>query len=98
MILEVAILNIKPEKQNDFEPTFKIASKIISSIKGYISHELRKCVENENQYILLVKWEKLEDHTVGFRESEEYQEWKAMLHGFYERIPVVEHYESVNII
>ena len=95
MILEVAILNIKPEKQNDFEPTFQVASKIISSMKGYISHELRKCVENENQYILLVKWEKLEDHTVGFRESEEYQEWKALLHGFYEPSPVVEHYESV---
>ena len=97
MILEVAILNIKPEKQNDFEPTFKVASKIISSMRGYISHELRKCIESENQYILLVKWEKLEDHTVGFRESEEYQEWKALLHGFYEPFPVVEHYESVEL-
>ena len=95
MILEVAILNIKPEKVNDFEPTFQIASKIISSMKGYIFHELRKCMENENQYILLVKWESLEDHTVGFRESEEYEEWKALLHHFYEPFPVVEHYESV---
>ena len=95
MILEVAILNIKPEKQNDFEPTFQVASKIISSMKGYISHELRKCVEIENQYILLVKWEKLEDHTVGFRESKEYQEWKDLLHDFYDPFPVVEHYESV---
>ena len=65
-------------------------------MKGYIDHELRKCVENENQYILLVKWETLEDHTVGFRESEAYQEWKALLHDFYEPFPVVEHYESVN--
>ena len=97
MILEVAILNIKPEKQNDFEPTFQVASKIISSMKGYISHELRKCMENENQYILLVKWESLEDHTVGFRKSEEYQDWKALLHDFYEPFPVVEHYESVEL-
>ena len=59
MIVEVAILHIKPEKINDFEPTFKIASKIISSRKGYISHELKKCMENENQYILLVKWKEL---------------------------------------
>ena len=95
MILEVAILNIKPEKQKKFEPTFKVASKIISSMKGYISHELRKCIEQENQYILLVKWESLEDHTLGFRESEEYQEWKALLHHFYDPFPVVEHYESV---
>ncbi len=98
MILEVAILHIKPEKLNDFEPNFKVASKIISSMKGYISHELRKCIENENQYILLVKWESLEDHTVGFRESEEYQEWKALLHDFYEPFPVVEHYESISDI
>ena len=97
MILEVAILNIKPEKLSDFEPTFKVASKIISSIKGYISHELRKCIENKNQYMLLVKWERLEDHTVGFRESEEYKEWKALLYNFYDPFPIVEHYESLKL-
>jgi len=95
MILEVAILDIKEEKIAEFEPTFKEASKIISSMKGYISHELKKCVENEFRYILLVKWETLEDHTVGFRESDEYQEWKALLHHFYEPFPVVEHYEDI---
>jgi len=95
MILEVAILNIKEEKIAEFEPIFKEASKIISSMKGYISHELKKCVENKFRYILLVKWETLEDHTVGFRESDEYQEWKALLHHFYEPFPVVEHYESL---
>ena len=95
MILEVAILNIKEEKIVEFESTFKEASKIISSIKGYISHELKKCVENEFRYILLVKWETLEDHTVGFRESDEYQEWKTLLHHFYDPFPVVEHYESI---
>jgi len=95
MILEVAILDIKEEKITEFEPTFKEASKIISSMKGYISHELKKCVENEFRYILLVKWETLEDHTVGFRESDEYQEWKTLLHHFYEPFPVVEHYESL---
>jgi len=95
MILEVAILNIKKEKIAEFEPTFKEASKIISSMKGYISHELKKCVKNEFRYILLVKWETLEDHIIGFRESDEYQEWKALLHYFYEPFPVVEHYESL---
>ena len=98
MILEVAILDVKEELLDEFEPTFKEAGKIISSMKGYISHELKHCVEVNNRYIFLVKWEKLEDHTVGFRESEEYQEWKALLHDFYEPFPVVEHYESVNEI
>jgi len=95
MILEVAILDVKAEKITEFEATFKEASKIISSMKGYIFHELKKCMETENRYILLVKWETLEDHTVGFRESCEYQEWKALLHDFYDPFPLVEHYESI---
>jgi len=95
MILEVAILDVKAAKITEFEPRFVEASKIISSMKGYISHELQKCMETENRYILLVKWETLEDHTVGFRKSEEYQDWKALLHHFYDPFPVVEHYESI---
>jgi heme-degrading monooxygenase HmoA len=93
MILEVAILNIKQGLSEAFETNFKIAEKIISSMKGYISHQLKKCVEQENKYILLVNWETIEDHEIGFRESEEYQKWKALLHPFYEPFPKVEHYK-----
>ena len=64
--------DVKEEKVAEFEPIFQEASKIISSMKGYISHELQKCMETKNRYILLVNWETLEDHTVGFRESDEY--------------------------
>ena len=92
MILEVAILDVKETLADEFESAFKTAEAIISSMKGYISHELKKCIEADNRYILLVKWETLEDHTVGFRESDEYQEWKSLLHHFYEPFPVVEHY------
>ncbi len=53
MILEVAILDVKPELLSQFENTFAEASKIISSMKGYISHQLQKCLEKENRYILL---------------------------------------------
>ena len=62
-------------------------------MKGYISHQLQRCIEKENRYILLVNWETLEDHTVGFRSSDEYQEWKKLLHHFYDPFPTVEHYE-----
>ena len=95
MVLEVAILDVKEALIDEFEPTFKEAGKIISSMKGYISHELKKSMERKNRYIFLVKWETLEDHTIGFRESGEYQEWKALLHHFYDPFPVVEHYESI---
>jgi heme-degrading monooxygenase HmoA len=95
MILEVAILQVKKGEELNFERDFTIASQFIQSISGYVSHSLRKCIEEENKYILLVDWEKLEDHTIGFRESDAYLEWKKMLHHYYNPFPVVEHYEMV---
>ena len=95
MILEVAILNVRPEAGEEFEIAFSEASVIISSTQGYVSHELHKCIENSSRYILLVKWEKLEDHTIGFRQSEKYQEWKKLLHHYYDPFPTVEHYHPI---
>ncbi|MBE9117576.1 antibiotic biosynthesis monooxygenase [Lusitaniella coriacea LEGE 07157] len=95
MILEVAILDIKPDLASEFETAFKKASGIISTLPGYISHELQCCIETENRYILLVRWQTLEDHTIGFRQSPQYQEWRSLLHHFYDPFPVVEHYETV---
>ncbi len=92
MILEVAILNIKSGQDSEFEFAFMHAKGIITSMHGYITHDLKKCIEKENRYILLVTWESLKDHTVGFRGSEQYQEWKALLHDFYDPFPDVEHY------
>lgn len=93
MILEVATLNIKKGLSVEFETNFKKAEGIISTMKGYISHQLKKCVEEDDKYILLVNWETIQDHEIGFRKSEEYQEWKALLHHFYEPFPTVEHYK-----
>lgn len=95
MILEVAILDVKPNQEQEFEDAFKKAQEIISSMNGYISHQLQKCIEKNNRSLLLVNWETLEDHTIGFRESKDYQEWRALLHHYYEPFPEVEHYESV---
>ena len=95
MILEVAILNVKSGEEENFERDFLIAGKYISSIKGYVKHSLRKCLEQTNKYILLVDWENLEDHTVGFRQSTEYLEWKKLLHHYYDPFPIVEHFETI---
>lgn len=92
MILEVAILQVKQERQAAFEENFVKASSIISSMDGYISHELKKCIEKKDQYILLVNWQTLEDHEIGFRQSQDYQEWKKLLHHFYDPFPKVLHY------
>ena len=94
-MLEVAVLNIIPGKESEFEAAFRVASAIISSMTGYVSHQLQYCVENESRYILLVNWQTLEAHTIGFRTSPQYQEWKKLLHHFYSPFPTVEHYELV---
>jgi heme-degrading monooxygenase HmoA len=95
MILEVAILDVKPGRESEFEDAFRTASTIIASMDGYVSHELQRCLETPNRFILLARWQTLEDHTVGFRQSAEYQEWRRLLHHFYDPFPTVEHYESV---
>ncbi|MBD1923129.1 antibiotic biosynthesis monooxygenase [Microcoleus sp. FACHB-831] len=95
MILEAVMLNVKNGLEVDFETAFKKASNIISSMDGYLSHELHRCIEVHGKYLLLVRWESLEAHTIGFRSSPEYQEWKKLLHHFYEPFPIVEHFEEV---
>lgn len=94
MILEVAVLNVKLGQELDFEAAFRQASSIIASMKGYRWHELQRCIETAGRYVLLVEWETLEDHTVGFRGSSQYQEWRRLLHHFYDPFPTVEHFEK----
>lgn len=79
MILEVATLDVRPGQEAAFEAAFREAQTIIAGIDGYISHELQRCIENTSRYLLLVKWATLEDHTVGFRGSPQYGQWKALL-------------------
>lgn len=95
MILEVAVLDVIAGQEKDFEAAFEKAQSIISSMPGYINHQLQHCIEKPGRYILLVNWRELEDHTNGFRGSAEYQEWKALLHHFYDPFPEVEHYQLV---
>ncbi len=95
MILEVAPLQVKAGQGQAFEAAFREAQKIISAMPGYLSHELQRCIERPGEYILLVRWETLEAHEVGFRKSPQYQEWRRLLHHFYDPFPVVSHYEDV---
>ena len=92
MVLEVAILNVRPGQAADFESAFAQAEGIISSMSGYRRHELQPCIETPGRYLLLVWWRDLESHTVGFRQSPEYLRWKQLLHHFYDPFPEVEHY------
>ncbi len=94
-VLEHAMLNVKQGQQLAFEQAFKRAESIISSMSGYISHSLSKCIEANNKYLLLVSWQTIEDHEVGFRQSSDYKLWKELLHHFYEPFPAVEHFTEL---
>ncbi|PPC78339.1 antibiotic biosynthesis monooxygenase [Pokkaliibacter plantistimulans] len=95
MILEVAILHVRQGQSAAFEQAFRQAAPLIAATPGYLGHELQQCLEQPDQYLLLAHWRTLEDHTVGFRQSAQYQQWRALLHPFYEPFPVVEHYRPL---
>ena len=92
MILEVAILDVRPGETARFETAFSEAQTLIARQRGYQRHELRRCMEDEQRYLLLVWWDSLEDHTEGFRGSADYGRWRELLHHFYDPFPTVEHY------
>jgi len=93
--LEVATLDVIPGRESEFEAAFREARSIIASMQGFVSLELSRCIEQASRYVLLVRWERLEDHTVGFRQSPDYQRWRALLHHFYDPFPTVLHYAAV---
>jgi len=95
MILEIATLDVHSGQEEAFETAFREAATIISGMPGYVSHQLQRCLEKRSRYVLLVNWQTLEDHTIGFRQSTQYQRWKSLLHPFYHPFPTVEHYEPV---
>ena len=94
-ILELAILDVKPGEGARFEAAFAQAQRVIAASPGYLSHALKRCLERSDRYVLLVQWRTLEDHTEGFRKSEPYQEWRRLLHHFYDPFPTVEHYAAL---
>ncbi len=97
MILEHAILPVLSGQEDEFERAFGQARSIISSMPGFRRLTLRRSLESPNLYLLLVEWDTVEDHTVGFRGSAQYDEWRALLHRFYDPFPVVEHYVEVGL-
>jgi heme-degrading monooxygenase HmoA len=97
VILEVAVLNVRAQQTGEFEAAFQRAQHILAAAPGYLSHELHRCLEAESQYLLLVRWRALEDHTEGFRKSAQYAEWKQLLHHFYDPFPTVQHYIAAGL-
>ena len=95
MITEHALLPVVPGREVEFEAAFAQAREIIAAMPGFGGLTLSRSTESPSTYLLLVEWERLEDHTQGFRGSAQYDRWRELLHHFYEPFPVVEHYTRV---
>jgi heme-degrading monooxygenase HmoA len=96
VIVEHALLPVRDGMIEEFQSAFAIAKSIIGRMPGFRSLTLSRCVERPDVFLLLVEWDRLEDHTVGFRGSPEYRQWRELLHRFYEPFPVVEHFQPVD--
>jgi len=94
MILEHAVLDVRPGQEAAFEAAMRAARPLIAATPGFHGIEVRRSLEAPHRYLLLVAWDTLEDHTVGFRQSERYAGWRALLHRFYDPFPTVEHYTA----
>lgn len=95
MIREHALLSVRPGAEAEFEATFERTAPLIAATPGFLGLTLSRCLERPGAYPLLVQWERLEDHVDGFRGSSRYEEWRDLLHGFYDPFPVVEHFTTV---
>jgi heme-degrading monooxygenase HmoA len=93
--MEHALLPVRPDLHAEFEAAFARAEPLIAGMPGFRGLTLSRCLEEDHTYLLLVQWDELEDHTVGFRGSAEYQEWRRLLHSFYDPFPTVQHFETV---
>lgn len=96
MILESARLDVLPGQEDAFLAAFAQARPLIAVQPGFVSLRLLRCLDpgRESRFLLQVEWERLEDHTEGFRQSAEYQRWRELLHHFYAPFPLVEHFGS----
>lgn len=97
MIVEIADLTIKSNLQKEFEQVVQSALNLIfPKAKGYRSHLFYRCIESPNRYILQLTWDTLENHTIDFRGSPLFTEWRALVGDFFSKPPHVEHFERVN--
>jgi quinol monooxygenase YgiN len=95
MITEIAQIDVKPGMEGEFEAGVKNAAPIFKRTKGCHGMELRRSIENPGRYRLFVEWATVEDHTVGFRNSPDFQEWRKLVGHCFATPPDVEHVQQV---
>ncbi len=94
-VLEHALLPVHAGQETAFEAAMAEARLLIAASPGFLGLELRRPADDGSTYLLLVRWRSIEDHRDGFRRSDRYQTWCALLHGFYDPMPEVRYFDDV---
>jgi heme-degrading monooxygenase HmoA len=96
MILEVADITIPAGKNAEFEAAIERGVRtVVGQAQGVRSFQVQKGIESPERYLLMIQWDTLEAHTVGFRQSPLFAEWRAIVGPFFAKPPVVEHFEQL---
>ena len=96
MILELADIRITPGKNADFDAAIERGVEtVIAKAKGFLGYEVQRGIESPNRYVLMIRWETLANHTIDFRESPAFAQWRAIVGPFFASPPQVEHFELV---
>lgn len=94
-VLEHALLPVRPGEHAAFEEALATALPLVESVPGFRGVHVSRSIESPGTYLLLIGWDSVEAHTVGFRGSPQYERWRELLHHFYDPFPTVEHHVPV---
>jgi heme-degrading monooxygenase HmoA len=92
MVTEHALLRVRSGQAAPFEAAMASARPLIAAAPGFIDIQVTRAAEEPNLYLLLVRWDDIASHRDGFRNSENYVQWKALLHKFYDPMPDVQYF------
>ncbi len=97
MVIERCVIDVKPGEEERFAEVLRDASKVVAQSPGFRGFRAARGIEEPNRFLLLIEWETLEDHTEGFRGSELFTRWRALIGPYFLAPPAVEHYDPVTL-
>jgi heme-degrading monooxygenase HmoA len=95
MVLEIADFTIKAGTEDEFAAAVKEALPHVSATPGFLGARLTRSIESPSRFVLLIEWESVEAHTVGFRASDRFPKWRALIGPYFDGDPYVEHAADV---
>lgn len=96
MIIERATLTIQPGGEADFEAAFAQARQVVGQADGFQSLRIARGIESPSTYLLLIEWDTVEAHMIGFRESDRFVRWRELIGPYFAAPPAVEHFEPID--